>query len=38
MIKLDGKDVALIYSEPLGVDELVAELAFKRVNEAISSN
>ena len=38
MIKLDGKDVALIYSEPLGVDELVAELAYKRVNEAISSN
>ncbi|CAG0954712.1 sirohydrochlorin cobalto/nickelchelatase [Methanosarcinales archaeon] len=38
MIKIDGKDVALIYSEPLGVDELVAELAFKRVNEAISSN
>ncbi|HEX7628234.1 MAG TPA: sirohydrochlorin nickelochelatase [Candidatus Methanoperedens sp.] len=38
MIKLDGKDIALIYSEPLGVDELVAELAFKRVNEAISSN
>jgi len=38
MIKIDGKDVALIYSEPLGVDELVAELAYKRVNEAISSN
>ncbi len=38
MIKLDGKDIALIYSEPLGVDELVAELAFKRVKEAISSN
>ncbi|VVB52773.1 Sirohydrochlorin cobaltochelatase [uncultured archaeon] len=38
MIKIDGRDVALIYSEPLGVDELVAELAYKRVNEAISSN
>ncbi|MFZ3168937.1 MAG: sirohydrochlorin nickelochelatase [Candidatus Methanoperedens sp.] len=38
MIKIDGKDIALIYSEPLGVDELVAELAYKRVNEAISSN
>ena len=38
MIKLDGRDVALIYSEPLGVDELVAELAFKRANEALSSN
>lgn len=38
IIKLDGRDVALIYSEPLGVDELVAELAFKRANEALSSN
>ena len=38
MIKIDDRDVALIYSEPLGVDELVAELAYKRVNEAISSN
>ncbi|PWB53424.1 MAG: sirohydrochlorin nickelochelatase [Candidatus Methanoperedenaceae archaeon] len=37
-IKLDGRDVALIYSEPLGVDELVAELAYKRATEAISSN
>jgi sirohydrochlorin ferrochelatase len=37
-IKLDGRDVTLIYSEPLGVDELVAELAFKRANEALSSN
>jgi sirohydrochlorin ferrochelatase len=38
LIKLDGRDVALIYSEPLGVDELVAELAYKRATEAISSN
>jgi len=38
IIKLDGRDVTLIYSEPLGVDELVAELAFKRANEALSSN
>jgi sirohydrochlorin cobalto/nickelchelatase len=38
LIKLDGRDVALIYSEPLGVDELVAELAYKRASEAISSN
>jgi len=36
-IKLDGKDVTLIYSEPLGVDELVAELAYKRVTEALSN-
>lgn len=38
IIKIDGRDVTLIYSEPLGVDELVAELAFKRANEALSSN
>jgi len=37
-IKLDGRDVNLIYSEPLGADELVAELAFKRAKEALSSN
>ena len=37
-IKLDGRDVKLIYSEPLGADELVAELAFKRAKEALSSN
>ena len=35
-IKLDGRDVALVYSEPLGVDELIAELAFKRAKEALS--
>jgi sirohydrochlorin ferrochelatase len=37
-IKLDGKNVRLIYSEPLGADELVAELAYKRAQEALSSN
>ncbi|MCX9012129.1 MAG: sirohydrochlorin nickelochelatase [Candidatus Methanoperedens sp.] len=37
-IKLDGRDVKLIYSEPLGADELVAELAFKRAKEALSSD
>ncbi len=36
-IKIDGKNVKLIYSEPLGIDELVAELAFKRTKEALSS-
>jgi sirohydrochlorin cobaltochelatase len=36
-IKLDGRDVTLIYSEPLGVDELVADLAYKRVTEAIAN-
>ena len=37
-IKLDGKNVRLIYSDPLGADELVAELAYKRAQEALSSN
>lgn len=37
-IKLDGRDVTLVYSEPLGTDELVAELAYKRAKEALSSN
>ncbi|MCZ7362231.1 MAG: sirohydrochlorin nickelochelatase [Candidatus Methanoperedens sp.] len=37
-IKLDGKNVTLIYSEPLGTDELIAEVAFKRAKEALSSN
>lgn len=36
-LKLDGRDVPLIYSEPLGVDELVAEVAFKRAKEALES-
>lgn len=34
-ITLDGKNVTLVYSEPLGVDELIAELAFKRAQEAL---
>ncbi|HEY9206239.1 MAG TPA: sirohydrochlorin nickelochelatase [Candidatus Methanoperedens sp.] len=37
-IKLDGTDVGLIYSDPLGIDELVAELAYKRAKEALASN
>jgi len=36
-ITLDGKDVTLIYSDPLGIDDLVAELAYKRVTEALST-
>lgn len=36
-IKLDGRNITLIYSEPLGVDELIAELAFKRAKEALSN-
>ena len=37
-IKLDGQNVTLVYSEPLGIDELIAEVAFKRAKEALSSN
>lgn len=36
-INLDGRDITLVYSEPLGADELVAELAFKRAKEALSN-
>lgn len=36
-ITLDGKDVTLIYSNPLGIDDLVAELAYKRVTEALTN-
>ncbi len=36
-VKLDGRDVALVYSEPLGSDELIAELAYKRAKEALSN-
>lgn len=34
-IKLNGNDVTLVYSEPLGVDKLIADLAYKRVLEAL---
>lgn len=34
-IKLDGKDVTLLYSDPLGIDDMVAELAYKRVTESL---
>ncbi len=34
-VQINGSDVTLIYSEPLGVDELVAKLAFKRVQESL---
>ncbi|MBE0522448.1 MAG: sirohydrochlorin nickelochelatase [Candidatus Methanoperedenaceae archaeon] len=34
-VQIDGNDVTLVYSEPLGADELVARLAFKRAQEAI---
>lgn len=34
-IQLNGNDVTLVYAEPLGVDRLVADLAYKRVMEAL---
>ena len=34
-IKLNGNDVTLVYSEPLGVDKLIADLAYKRAREAL---
>ena len=37
-IKLDGQNVTLVSSEPLGIDELIAEVAFKRAKEALLSN
>ena len=35
-IQLNGNDVTLVYAEPLGVDPLIADLAFKRVLEALN--
>ncbi len=35
MIKLDGNDVTIVYGKPLGGDELIADLVFKRVQEAV---
>ncbi len=35
ILRLDGREVTLVYSEPLGVDELIAEVAFKRAKEAL---
>ncbi|HIH44639.1 MAG TPA: sirohydrochlorin nickelochelatase [Candidatus Methanoperedenaceae archaeon] len=34
-VKLDGRDVTLVYSEPLGSDPLIAQLAYKRALEAL---
>lgn len=34
-IQLNGNDVTLVYAEPLGVDQLVADLSYKRVMEAL---
>lgn len=35
MVKIDGKDVEVICAEPLGVDECIATLAYKRAEEAL---
>ena len=32
---IDGKEVPLCYAKPLGADELIADLVFKRVQEAL---
>ncbi len=34
-IQLNGNDVTLVYAEPLGADQLIADLAYKRVMEAL---
>lgn len=35
VVKLDGRDVEVICAEPLGVDECIATLAYKRAGEAL---
>ena len=32
---VDGRDVPICYAKPLGSDELIADLVFKRVQEAL---
>lgn len=34
-VKMDGRDVTLVYAEPLGADPLIADLAYKRAIEAL---
>lgn len=34
-IQLNGNDVTLAYAEPLGADQLIADLVYKRVMEAL---
>ncbi len=34
--EIDGKSVDIIYAEPLGADACIAELAYKRAEEALS--
>lgn len=35
VVKIDGSDVEVICAEPLGVDECIATLAYKRAGEAL---
>jgi sirohydrochlorin ferrochelatase len=34
-LEIDGKSVPLCYARPLGADELIADLVFKRVQEVL---
>jgi sirohydrochlorin cobaltochelatase len=34
-VELDGKKVSIVYAKPLGSDRLIADLIFKRVQEAL---
>ena len=34
-VKTNGKDLPLIYAEPLGADQYIADLAYKRALEAL---
>lgn len=34
-LNIDGKEVPLCYAKPLGADELIADLVFKRVEESL---
>ncbi|MEZ5336348.1 MAG: sirohydrochlorin nickelochelatase [Methanolobus sp.] len=34
-VELDGKKVNIVYAKPLGSDKLIADLIFKRVQEAL---
>jgi len=34
-IQIDGQDVKVVYGKPLGSDEMIADLIFKRAQEAL---
>lgn len=35
ILEIDGKEVPICYAKPLGADELIADLVFKRVQEVL---